>query len=589
MFLVAVVANSSSRARRHGVIDIPVARTIRSCDNRQPREAVAGNLPSRNSSAPRNLTTRRRRPGNESRMKSTSQRTEPLPAQPDAHPPGPDAYPSAGYSWYVVGVLTLAYIFSFIDRQILSLMVGPIKTDLGIDDIQMSLLMGAKFCRFLHIFRHSSGPPRRHAQPPRDHLGGYRRLEHHDRRLWAGQDVLATGRDAHGGGSGRGEPFSLGLFAHLRLFPARAPVYRDERVFDGHLHRCRLGIHPGRIRDGACAGQDSTVLPWIGPVRSWQLVFFVVGLPGLLVSLLLLTVREPVRMGVPLKADGSPITAPTSQVVWSYIRMNYATFLCLTLGTGLVALYSYGANAWIPAMLIRRYAWSRGKTGLVFGIIVAVAGTLGIVSGGRLADWLRQRGYADSNFRIALWGTIAGLPFVLLFPLAPSGNAVAGLLVPAVFFMSMPFGVAPAAIQQMMPNTMRAQATAVYLFVINIVGIGLGPTIVAALTEKVFRDTAGRPSFPAGRGCRVVRARDHSAVGRDQAVSPQSGATGTLHARRQSTRFVMASQAEPKRVEDCTCGPTTPQREVFSAVIAITTGQSSPWARPVAAWPLRPR
>ena len=162
---------------------------------------------------------------------------------------------------------------------------------------------------------------------------------------------------------------------------------------------------------------------------------------------------------------------------------------CLTLGTGMVALYSYGANSWIPAMLIRRFGWSPGQTGLVFGIIVAVAGTLGIVSGGRLADWLRQKGYADSNLRIALWGTIAGLPFVLLFPLAPSGNVVAALLVPAVFFMSMPFGVAPAAIQQMMPNTMRAQATALYLFVINLVGIGLGPTIVAALTEKVFRDT----------------------------------------------------------------------------------------------------
>ena len=139
-------------------------------------------------------------------------------------------------------------------------------------------------------------------------------------------------------------------------------------------------------------------------------------------------------------------------------------------------------------MLVRRYGWSPGHTGLVFGAIVAVAGTLGIVTGGRLADWLRQRGNPDSNLRIALWAAAAGLPFVMLFPLAPSANAAAALLVPVVFFMSMPFGVAPAAIQQMMPNTMRAQATAVYLFVINLVGIGLGPTIVAALTERVFHD-----------------------------------------------------------------------------------------------------
>ena len=207
-----------------------------------------------------------------------------------------------------------------------------------------------------------------------------------------------------------------------------------------------------------------------------------------MISLLLLTVREPVRKGVHLNADGSAITAPTSRVVWSYIRLNYVTFLCITLGTGLIALYGYGSYSWIPAMLIRRYAWTQGKTGLVFGVIVAVAGTLGIVSGGRGADWLRQRGYLDSDLRIALGGAVAGLPFVILFPLAPSAHWAALLLVPVVFFMSMPFGVAPAAIQQMMPNTMRAQATAFYLFVINLVGMGLGPTIVATLTEYVFRD-----------------------------------------------------------------------------------------------------
>jgi MFS family permease len=236
------------------------------------------------------------------------------------------------------------------------------------------------------------------------------------------------------------------------------------------------------------AGTETTTVPWIGPVRPWQLVFLLVGLPGLLISLLLLTVREPVRKGARLKADGSAIQAPTGRAVWSYIRTNSATFLCLTLGTGLVALYGYGAYAWIPVMLARRYGWTLGQIGPVFGLIVGIGGTLGIVTGGRLADWLRPRGRVDSDMRIALWAAAAALPFVVLFPLSPSGNLAAALLVPVVFLMSMPFGVAPAAIQQMMPNTMRAQATALYLFVINLVGIGLGPTIVAALTEDVFRD-----------------------------------------------------------------------------------------------------
>ena len=175
--------------------------------------------------------------------------------------------------------------------------------------------------------------------------------------------------------------------------------------------------------------------------------------------------------------------------VWAYLRDNRATFLYLNLGIGMVALFGYGANSWIPTLFIRRHAWTPGQTGLVFGSIVAVGGTLGIVTGGRLADWLRQRGHVDANPRVALWGACRG---------AAVRRALSARLrrhtgrprswSPVVFFMSMPFGVAPAAIQQMMPNTMRAQATALYLFVINLIGLGLGPTLVATLTEDVFRD-----------------------------------------------------------------------------------------------------
>jgi hypothetical protein len=101
---------------------------------------------------------------------------------------------------------------------------------------------------------------------------------------------------------------------------------------------------------------------------------------------------------------------------------------------------------------------------------------------------LRQRGYRDADLRVAFLTAAAGLPLVVLFPLAPAAHWSTAALLPVVFFMSAPFGVAPAAIQQMMPNRMRAQATACYLFVINLLGIGIGPTAVAMLTDDVFRD-----------------------------------------------------------------------------------------------------
>jgi MFS family permease len=241
------------------------------------------------------------------------------------------------------------------------------------------------------------------------------------------------------------------------------------------------------------SAQESFVLPLIGTVRAWQVVFFVVGLPGLLVALLLLTIREPARQGVGAKVaagvvEGGATAAVPLGEVWAYLCGNRGTFICLYLGVALAALNGYGAAAWIPTFFIRRHGWTAGDTGLVVGLIVGIFGTLGIVTGGRLADWLRQRGQSDANLRVALLGVVAWLPPGVIFPLLPSGPGAAALLALALFFSSMPFGLAPAAVTQLMPNTMRAQASAIYLFVINLIGLGLGPTIVAVLTEDIFRD-----------------------------------------------------------------------------------------------------
>jgi MFS family permease len=399
-----------------------------------------------------------------------------------------ERYPAAGYAWYVVGVLTLAYIFSFIDRQILSLMVAPIQQDLQIGEKQMSLLMGASFAVFYTFF----GIP----------LG--RLADTRSRRA-----IIAVGIafwSIMTAGCGLAKTFWQLAFARMGVGVGEASLspsayslisdyFRPQRRSTA-MSVYSMGIYIGSglafILGGfvtqLAAGQQNPSLPLIGTVRSWQLVFFIVGLPGLLMALLLLTVREPVRKGVHRANDGTAIAAASGRAVLAYLNDNRATFLYLNLGAGLVALYGYGSTSWVPSVFIRRFGWSQGQTGLVFGSIVAVAGTLGIVSAGRLADWLRQSGYADANVRVACFGSAFGLPFATMFPLAATGFWASVLLAPVTFFMSTPFGVAPAAIQQMMPNTMRAQATAFYLFMINLIGIGLGPTIVATLTEDVFRD-----------------------------------------------------------------------------------------------------
>ncbi len=386
-------------------------------------------------------------------------------------------------------MLTLAYVFSFIDRQILSLMVGPIQHDLQIGEKQMSLLMGASFAVFYTFF----GIP----------LG--RLADTRSRRvliavgvgIWSVMTAgcglaatfwqLAVMRMGVGVGEASLSPSAYSLIADY--FPPQRRTTAMSVYSMGIYLGSGLAFILGGFITFLVSGRDTIGLPWIAALRPWQCVFFAVGLPGLLVALLVLTVREPVRRGTRLATDGKATEAPASfAAVSAYIRANARTFLCLTLGTGLVALYGYGAYSWTPALLIRRFGWSTSQTGLVFGLIVAVGGALGIVSGGRLADWLRHRGRVDADLRVALAATALGLPFLVLFPLATSGPMAAFLLVPVVSLMSVPFGVAPAAIGQMMPNTMCTQATALYLFVINLLGLGLGPTIVAALTEDVFRD-----------------------------------------------------------------------------------------------------
>ena len=176
--------------------------------------------------------------------------------------------------------------------------------------------------------------------------------------------------------------------------------------------------------------------------------------------------------------------------VWTYIRENRSAFLYHNLGFALLALSGYGGAAWVPTLLIRRFGWSGAQPGLVQGTIVAVCGTMGVVFGGRLADRMLRAGRRDAALRVGLIAALAWLPFGILYPLMPTGWLTAAMLAPAIFFRAWPFGVAPAAIQQMMPNEMRGQASAVYQFVLNLIGLGLGPTAIALMTDFVFRNDA---------------------------------------------------------------------------------------------------
>jgi len=259
-----------------------------------------------------------------------------------------------------------------------------------------------------------------------------------------------------------------------------------------------MGIYIGTglalIIGGAVAGfaaqQETWELPFIGPTRPWQVVFFIVGIPGILFALLMYTVREPIRRGTH-KIDNDKQSAvavvPMKEVV-DYLWLNRRTFICHNVGFALLSFSSYGSTAWIPTFFVRNHGWTEAQAGHVYGWIVAIFGTLGVAAGGRFADWLSERGRRDATMLTGFIVSLAWLPFGMLYPVVSSPSLAAVLLVPTLFMASAPFGVAPAAIQQMMPNAMRGQASAIYLFVVNLIGLGLGPTAVASMTQYIFDD-----------------------------------------------------------------------------------------------------
>ncbi len=402
------------------------------------------------------------------------------------------AYPPVQYSWYVVGVLTLAYVFSFIDRQILNLLVGPIERDLDINDTQMSLLMGFSFAVFYTLF----GIP----------LG--RLADSRSRRaiiavgvaLWslltAGCGLarryveLALLRMGVGVGEASLSPAAYSLIADYFRPERRATAISVYSM--GIYVGSGLAFFLGGLVVKFASGREQFVLPLFGQIHAWQLIFLVVGLPGLLVSLLVIaTVREPARRGARAAGHaGSTVAPATMTEVWDYLKRNRTTLVCLNVGVACLTVSSYGMSGWVPTFFGRKHGWAPGQIGMVFGSIVGIAGTLGIIAGGRLADHLRSRGRTDGELWLTWLSAVAWLPFGILYPLMTDATLAAVFLMPAVFFGSIPFGLSPAAIQRMTPNPMRAQATALYLFVINLIGMGLGPTAVAILTDKVFQNPA---------------------------------------------------------------------------------------------------
>ena len=397
--------------------------------------------------------------------------------------------PNLRRAWYVVFVLMLAYVSSFIDRQILSLLVGPIKRDMKLSDTEVSFLMGLSFAIFYTVL----GIP----------IG--RLADRKNRRtiimvgvaFWSLMTALCGGVKTYPQfflariGVGVGE---------ATLSPAAYSMITDyfpKEKLATALSVYSMGIYLGSgfaiLIGAALVGlTKGTVVnvPIFGDVFAWQTIFFWIGLPGIFLVLLLLTIKEPPRKDQ-LKvrtAAGEFVTAQVSVgEVLNHIKQNLGGFLGVAFGVTFVSMFAYGSSAWTPTYLIRTFDWTARQAGLSYGLAVTVFSTLGVVTGGYLADrWTRQ-GKPAAKLRV---GIIAALGVILssgIFFIA-NPNIVVWLLIFPCFAVAMPLGAGAAAIQEIMPNQMRAMASAIYFFILNFIALGFGPTSVAVFTDYLFKD-----------------------------------------------------------------------------------------------------
>jgi len=232
------------------------------------------------------------------------------------------------------------------------------------------------------------------------------------------------------------------------------------------------------------------ILPLVGELYAWQAVFLVVGLPGLLVAALMTTVREPERRGKIriTSADGHEIEQLSIRQTVGYLLDRWRLYGSHFLGMSVVTCIGYAYLFWIPTMFVRTWQWDIPRAGVAYGMVNLIAGPIGVNLGGWLADRLYARGQSDGHMRACFRFALLFIPCSVLAPLMPTAELTVAMLVPAGIGAAGVTATGPAALMMVTPNQLRAQTTALYYFVISVIGLSVGGVAVGAMTDYVFRD-----------------------------------------------------------------------------------------------------
>ncbi|MES2986379.1 MAG: MFS transporter [Pseudomonadota bacterium] len=400
---------------------------------------------------------------------------------PAAAPAAPAARADFG-AWWMLAILFSLYVFSFIDRQIVSMLVPDIKADLNISDFQMGLILGPAFAIVYAVF----GIP----------MGW---LADRFSRRW----LIFLGTCCFGlatFASGQANSFAVLLLARIAvgigeasLTPAASSLLAAR--FPRHLLTTAFSIYTMGVKVGTAAayaiggvlivsvGYWVAHIPALQGYHAWQIVFMATGLPAALLALLIFTVDDPPRPVVS-KAAGQP-TDSVVKHMWERKQL----FVPMLVGFSLVAICNGSLVSWVPTYLNRTLKLSPVEYGPILGAI-SMAAALTLAFKGMVVDWLFHRGVKDAHLRFYTWLLAGSLPLVgLLFWVE---NALAFMVMYGVLLIvAIPImAYVSAATTLIAPPSMRGRIIGVFLFFLSGLGVGVGPLLVGGITHFVFQDEA---------------------------------------------------------------------------------------------------
>jgi MFS family permease len=405
-------------------------------------------------------------------------------AEPGLRPADPEVpWLSPVRTWYAVILIALVSTMSNIDRGIINLLVQPIKRDLLLSDTQVSLLVGFAFSFFymlcgLPMARISDAANRKliltGALAVWSVATALCGLAQTFWQLFAARGLVGAGESVKG-------PCSMSMISDI------VPRHHMPRAFAIY----QLGINAGQggaliiggLLIALLAGMPALVLPAGIVIKDWHAVFLLCAAPGLLLALvMLLTIQEPPRRGRKVKGN-----VPIRDVA-RFIGSNWRIYLPMLLSIAIGSIENFGMIVWRPAFFERTYGWGPEIVGPMLGTSMLIATPLGLALGAALAEYFVRKGRADAMLRCVFISQVVSLPLAIAMPLMPTPWLAFGMGFLASVIGSMSAPGQNSAIQIITPNEMRGQINAVYLFSISVIGGGLGPTVVALITDFVFVD-----------------------------------------------------------------------------------------------------